>query len=231
MLPLRRCNAASYSSLQLSRLPKGPSPSALLYVCSALPPSDTVGATAVCGGRGAEHVTNTNGAGPKSGIRSPRAPEAPAIELPAGPARTWALQRVRGQSVVLAFYPADWEPVSADQLRSYNDVLPEIHRLHADVVGVSVDSVWSHEAFARDLLLRFRLLSDFHPRGHAARAYGVYLRRQGFSARAIFVIDAAGRIRWRYRAPFEVNPGVDGILTALEALADERAATEPDTQI
>ena len=64
-----------------------------------------------------------------------------------------------------------------------------------------------------------RQVSDFHPRGGAARAYGVYFPRLGTSGRALFVVDAAGVIRWDYLAPPEVNPGVDGILTALEALA------------
>jgi peroxiredoxin len=127
--------------------------------------------------------------------------------------------------VVLVFYPGDWEPVSTDQLQSYNDALPEIHRLGAELVGVSVDSVWCHEAFARDLRLGFKLLSDFHPRGRAARAYGVYRTRQGTSARALFVIDAMGIMRWHYLAPFEVNPGVDGILTTLENLAVKQART------
>jgi peroxiredoxin len=169
--------------------------------------------------------------GLKSQIWSPEASEAPAIELPVGRGGTWALQHFRGQPVVLAFYPADWEPVSADQLRSYNEVLPEIRWLGAELVGASVDSVWCHEAFTRDLLLHFRLLSDFHPRGGAAQAYGVYLPRKGFSARAIFVIDAMGLIRWHYRGAFEVNPGVHGILTALEAPAQEQASTERDKPI
>jgi hypothetical protein len=58
---------------------------------------------------------------------------------------TWALSIRRGASgrpVVLVFYPADWEPVSTDQLRRYNDVLPEVRALGADLVGVSVFSVW-----------------------------------------------------------------------------------------
>jgi peroxiredoxin len=104
-------------------------------------------------------------------------------------------------------------------------VLPEVRALGAELVGVSVDSVWCHRAFASDLGLEFRLLSDFHPRGGAARAYGVYHPRQGTSRRALFVVDAAGVIRWHYLAPPEVNPGVDGILTALEALAQGKEAT------
>ena len=170
-------------------------------------------------------MANTNRATPMSRSPLPSGAVAPAIVLPAGHARTWALRDFRGRPVVLVFYPADWEPVSADQLRRYNDVLPEVRSLGAELVGVSVDSVWCHRAFARDLGVEFRLLSDFHPRGGAARAYGVYLPRLGTSRRALFVVDAVGVIRWHYLAPPEVNPGVDGMLTALEGLAQGKEST------
>lgn len=144
---------------------------------------------------------------------------APEIVLPAAPARTWALRDSRGKAVVLVFYPADWEPVSTDQLQHYNEIVPQILDLNAELVGISVDGVWCHQAFARSLQLGFALLSDAHPRGGAARAYGVYRPREGTSDRALVVIDPTGIIHWRYVAPREVNPGVDGLLTALEALA------------
>lgn len=167
-------------------------------------------------------MARTNRASEKPQDRPRHGAKAPSIELPAGHGWTWALQDFRQRLVVLVFYPADWEPVSADQLRTYDKALPEIHQLGAELVGVSVDSIWCHEAFARELQLRFRLLSDFQPRGGAARAYGVYYPRQGASARALFVIDKMGFIRWHYVAAFEVNPGVDGILSALEVLADRQ---------
>jgi peroxiredoxin len=170
-------------------------------------------------------VANTNRATQMSRSPLPSGAVAPAIVLPAGHARTWALHDFRGRPVVLVFYPADWEPISADQLERCNNVLPEVRSLGAELVGVSVDSVWCHRAFARDLQLSFRLLSDFHPRGGAARAYGVYRPRHGTSGRALFVIDALGLIRWHYLAPLEVNPGVDGILTALEDLASKKPST------
>ena len=150
---------------------------------------------------------------------------APKIVLPAGPARSWALWDSRGKPVVLVFYPADWEPVSTDQLKHYNETMPQILGLNAELVGISVDGIWCHQAFARSLQLRFPLLSDAYPRGAAARAYGVYRSRKGTSDRALVVIDSMGIIHWRYVVPREVNPGVDGLLTALEALAEraERA--------
>jgi len=86
-------------------------------------------------------------------------------------------------------------------------------------------SAYGHRPFAHDLELEFRLLSDSHPRGGAARAYGVYRPRLGTSEWALFVVDVAGVIRWHYLAPPEVNLGVDRILTALEALAKGKEAT------
>jgi len=62
------------------------------------------------------------------------------------------------------------------------------------------------------------LLSDFEPKGATAKAYGVYRETDGFSERALFVIDREGIIRWRYVSPVGVNPGADGILRALEGL-------------
>ena len=147
---------------------------------------------------------------------------APEVVLPAGPAQSWALRDFRGKGVVLVFYPADWEAVSTDQLRHYNEILPQIWALDAELAGLSVDGISCHQAFARALRLDFPLLSDFRPRGAAARAYGVYRPREGTSGRALFVVDAAGLIRWHYLAPPEVNPGVDGMLTALEELAHEK---------
>ena len=144
---------------------------------------------------------------------------APEIVLPAGPARTWALRDCRGKAVVVVFYPADWERVSTDQLTHYNETMPQIVDLNAALVGISVDGIWCHQAFARSLQLRFPLLSDAYPRGAAARAYGVYRPREGTSGRALVVIDPTGIIHWRSVVPREVNPGVDGLLTALEALA------------
>jgi peroxiredoxin len=72
---------------------------------------------------------------------------------------------LRGKSVILAFYPADWSPVCGDQVTLYNEILPEFHRHNAELLGISVDGVWCHAAFARDRRLHFPLLSDFEPKG------------------------------------------------------------------
>jgi len=123
--------------------------------------------------------------------------------------------------VILAFYPADWSPVCGDQMALYNEVLPEFERYGAQLLGISVDGVWCHAAFAKDRRLRFPLLADFEPKGDVARRYGVYRAGDGFTERALFVIDSEGIIRWSDVSPIDVNPGADGILRALDALVPE----------
>jgi peroxiredoxin len=148
----------------------------------------------------------------------PPGTSAPDFRLPHAPGQTLALASLRGRPAVLAFYPAAWEPVSAEQLLMLHQSLPELRRLGAQLVGISVDGVWTQLAFARARQLDFPLLSDAEPKGAVARAYGVYRAPEGTSERALFVLDAAGVVRWREVAPLSVDPGADGILTALERL-------------
>ena len=148
---------------------------------------------------------------------------APDFELPSTPDQKVSLTEFRGQPVILAFYPEDWSPVCSDQMALYQEVLPEFHKYGAELLGISVDGVWSHLAFAKDRNLHFPLLADFEPKGEVARAYQVYRARDGTSERALFVIDADGIVRWSYVSPVGVNPGADGILRALENLGKEGA--------
>ena len=104
----------------------------------------------------------------------------------------------------------------------YNEILPEFQRFGAELLGISVDGVWCHLAFAQNRRLHFPLLADFEPKGAVARRYGVYREGDGTSERALFVLDADGIVRWSYVSPIGVNPGADGILRALEALATPR---------
>jgi peroxiredoxin len=148
----------------------------------------------------------------------PAGTPAPDFRLRTTPDQEVALSEFRGQPVILAFYPSDWSPVCGDQVGLYNEILPEFQRLGAELLGISVDGVWCHLAFAHDRKLRFPLLADFEPKGEVARRYGVYRRQDGTSERALFVIDGDGIIRWSYVSPVGVNPGADGILSALEAI-------------
>ncbi len=143
---------------------------------------------------------------------------APTFSLHDGDGKQVSLADFRGRPVVLVFYPFDWSPVCGDQLALYNELLDEFAALKAQVLALSIDSTYCHAAFARDRKYRFPLLADFEPKGQVARAYGAYEPHEGCAERALFVIDAAGVIRWSYLSPMDVNPGADGILTALESL-------------
>jgi peroxiredoxin len=149
----------------------------------------------------------------------PTGQPAPDLRLRSTPDQFLSLRDFRGRPVVLVFYPADWSPVCTDQLVLYQEVMQEFSRKEAQLLGISVDGVWCHAAFAKDRKLRFPLLADFEPKGGLARTYGVYRSFEGVSERALFVIDAAGIVRWNHVSPIGVNPGADGILRALENLS------------
>jgi peroxiredoxin len=143
---------------------------------------------------------------------------APDFRLHVTPDQQLSLSELRGRPVVLAFYPADWSPVCGDQMALYNEILPEFQKFNAELIGISVDGVWCHAAFAKDRNLHFPLMADFEPKGAVARTYGAYRDEDGICERALFVIDSQGRIAWSYCSPIAVNPGAEGILDALEKL-------------
>ena len=137
------------------------------------------------------------------------------------PDQSVALSEFRGTPVILAFYPEDWSPVCSDELALFNEVLPEFERYNAQLFGISVDSAWSHLAFGDQRNLRFPLLADFHPKGQVAMQYGAFRDQDGVAARALFLIDEQGIIRWSYLSPVGISPGVNRVLTALSKLYPE----------
>jgi len=150
---------------------------------------------------------------------------APNFSLNSTPDQKVSLNEFRGQPVILAFYPADWSPVCTDQLSLYAMVMPEFKKFNAELLAISVDNIWSHLAFVKDRKLNFPVLADFEPKGGVSRKYGAYKEKIGESARALFVIDNKGIIRWSHLSPDGINPGADGILSALENL-NKAQATE-----
>jgi peroxiredoxin len=144
---------------------------------------------------------------------------APDFALHVTPDQSLTLSELRGRPVILAFYPADFSPVCGDQMALYNEVLSEFQKHNAELLGISVDGVWCHAEFARSRHLHFPLLSDFEPKGAVARKYRAYREADGFCERAQFVIDKQGVIAWSFCSPVSINPGAEGILAALEALA------------
>lgn len=154
-------------------------------------------------------------------ILAPGTP-APDFTLHATPDQSLSLRELRGAPVVLVFYPADWSAVCGDELVVFNQALPLIRKQGGVVLGISVDSAWSHQAFVKDRNLHFDLLADFEPKGAVSRLYGAYDEAHGFSRRALFVVDAQGEIAWSYLSPTAINPGADGVLDALDQLTKGR---------
>ena len=150
---------------------------------------------------------------------------APDFELSSNTAKRIKLSDFRGKPVILAFYPADFHPVCNVQLALYNEVLPEFEKFGAQILAISVDGRWCHSAFVEKVDFRFPLLTDFEPKGEVGRKYGAYLAEDGTEARALFVIDAEGVIRWSYLSHVDVNPGADGILNALDRLPGAKVST------
>jgi peroxiredoxin len=148
---------------------------------------------------------------------------APSFALSDTPYSRLALDDLRGRDVVVVFYVADWHPVATAQLARYQELLPELERRGAAVVGISTDATWSHESFARELGITFPLLADDSPPGAVARVYGVHAPETGRSRRALFVIDAGRVVCWSAVFPDALDPGLDGVLSALERLGAERA--------
>jgi peroxiredoxin len=148
-----------------------------------------------------------------AGVLAPGA-TAPDFKLRVTPDQYLSLRDLAGKPV----YPADWSPVCGDQMALYKQVLPEFRKHEAELLGISVDGAWCHEAYAKDRHLHFPLLADFEPKGDVAKRYGAYRTGEGVCERALFVIDRKGVIFWSYLSPIAVNPGADGILDALEKL-------------
>lgn len=147
----------------------------------------------------------------------PAGSQAPNFSLRDGPDSYASLSDYADSVVVLLFYTADFHPVCIRQLVVFNEALPEFHRLGAQVLGVSQDAIWSHIAFSNHFNMHFPLLSDYHPRGKVASAYGVPVT-DGESARAAFIIDTNQQIIWSHLSPpgIALAPGLP--LTALEKL-------------
>jgi peroxiredoxin len=145
---------------------------------------------------------------------------APDFTLPDQDGNEVSLSDLRGERVVLVFYPADFSPVCTDQLSVYQEVLPELAARGTRLIGISVDSSWAHRAFADKLGLEMTLLADFHPKGEVTRAYGAYVEQRGHPNRSLVLIDEDGMVRWVHESPSPLEiPGANLIFDALEAPA------------
>lgn len=155
---------------------------------------------------------------------------APDFALCSAPGHLLDTRDLRGKSIILVFYPADWSDVCSDELAVFEAALQLFREQDAVLLGISVDGVWCHKAYSAARHLKFPLLSDFEPKGRVARLYGAYDGEAGTCTRSLVVVDPNGTVAWSYLSPIDINPGVDGVLDALDSL-HRRLAVHADMQI
>jgi len=126
------------------------------------------------------------------------------------------------KNVVLMFYPLDWSPVCTNEHACFVNDMKQFETLDAEVLGVSVDSVWSHKAYAEKMGIHYSLLADFHPKGAMSQNYGVYLADKGITGRSIIIVNKHGNVAWRKDYDIPVVPDVKEVAAAL---SNVKAAT------
>ncbi|MBZ5529278.1 MAG: peroxiredoxin [Acidobacteriia bacterium] len=119
------------------------------------------------------------------------------------------------KNVVLVFYPLDWSPVCTNEHACFVNDMKDFQKLDAEVLGVSVDSVWSHKAYAEKMGIQYSLLADFHPRGAMADKFGLYLAEKGITGRAIVIISKAGKVAWVKNYDIPSLPDLKEVAAAL----------------
>jgi len=129
-----------------------------------------------------------------------------------------SLSEYRGKkNVVLVFFPLAFSPVCTHQLPELEKEMPRLRALEAEALGISVDSHYANEAYAKKLQLSFPLLGDF--RREVSAAYGVLNPETLFSNRTLFVIDKQGTIVHRQQTPTNSDlPDNERMFAALESL-------------
>lgn len=126
------------------------------------------------------------------------------------------LSDYRGKkNVVMVFYPLDWSPICTNEHVCLVNDMKQFDQLDAQVLGLSVDSVWSHKAFAEKTGIQYPLLADFQPRGAVAEKFGVYLPDKGITGRAIAIIDRKGNVAWFKNYDIPVVPDIKEVSQAL----------------
>jgi mycoredoxin-dependent peroxiredoxin len=119
------------------------------------------------------------------------------------------------KNVVIMFYPLDWSPVCTNEHACVVNDMKKFDTLDAQVLGLSVDSAWSHKAYAEKMGIKYPLLADFNPRGAVAEQFGVYLADKGITGRAIAIVDKGGKIAWFKNYDIPVVPDINEVATAL----------------
>jgi peroxiredoxin len=152
---------------------------------------------------------------------------APDFKIPVligGVRKEFRLAEHRGKrNLVLAFYPANWDPVSTQQMVNYQVERGKFQARQTEVLGISVDSIMNTTSWEREIgPFDFWLGSDFWPHGEVSRRYGIFREGEPFkgaSERAIFVVDKSGKIRFARIYAVDQLPELEETFDALRELA------------
>jgi peroxiredoxin len=120
------------------------------------------------------------------------------------------------KNVVIVWYPLDWSPVCTNEHVCFVNDMKAFETLDAEVLGISVDSVWSHKAFAEKMGIKYSLLADFHPKGAVSEKYGVYLGEKGITGRAIAIVGKDAKVAWFKNYDIPVVPDLKEVEAALQ---------------
>lgn len=174
--------------------------------------------------RSFEHVANLYKSAPgMDGVAEneglPVGALAPDFTLPDANGNQISLSDFRGKNVLLVFYPLDWSPACSDQLSLYQSELSEFDKQDTQVIAISVDSLYSHGAWAAVRGITFPLLADFQPKGEISHLYNVMRSKDGFSERALYIVDREGVIYYSNVSPRLPHiPDIYELFEKLEAL-------------
>ena len=122
------------------------------------------------------------------------------------------------RNVVLIFYPLDFSPICTNEHACFVNDMKQFEKLDAQVLGLSVDSVWAHKAFAEKMGISYPLLADFHPKGAVADKFGMYLTEKGITGRAIAIINKVGKVAWLKNYDIPVVPDMKEVEQALSGV-------------
>ena len=122
------------------------------------------------------------------------------------------------RNIVLMFYPLDFSPICTNEHACFVNEMKQFEKLDAQLLGLSVDSVWTHKAFAEKMGIGYPLLADFHPKGAVAEKFGMYNPERGMTGRAIAIIDKAGKIAWSKVYEYPNAPGTEEVAQALASV-------------
>jgi len=142
---------------------------------------------------------------------------APDFELEDQNGRKVRLSQYKGKkNVLLAFFPFAFSPVCTNELGELKEKEGTILKLDAQILAASVDSTWTQKAFAKDLGVKFPIMSDFGRK--AVTLYGAYYEDKGFAKRTVFVIDKQGKVAYKRQYEPGTQPDIQEALEVLKKL-------------